>query len=556
MIQIRKFKPLKNESQITEVAVPKPEKNGFTKVGRLFIGKANNHWTVYDDTCDHNGGTLNLNRDGFHASCPRHKWKLQLVTGNYVNGCRKKTLEFEEGEEHLKVFKKSESFPEIKREHLVDEKMCFDFNAHASVSVGIGHLKIITDPWLLGSCFATGWWHRYPPTQAAIQRLQEADLIYISHNHPDHLHLPTLKKHVSSDAFFLIPNFKSKSVEKVLRREGYTNLIKADFLQEIEISKTIEPVKFVIVKSGDERDDSSLLMFTKTQSVFFGVDTNMPNRWILPKVDIGFTSFAGNASGFPHRVDNLSVHEKTSIARQNCQNSLANHVLKISKTCEAKFLVPYAGYFQVSDRDRDIKLQERTNSVEEAIQFIEQRLPEVKAINPVSFPSFEIERGQFRLGAQNKVPEPSLNRSIVESEIKEFSAGAPLLDYELLKNLGSFFTQSQFEGDLTILIIPTDNQFEPANEYYLECDFSEKHRGYSVKRIADFRVDEVEVAVALRGNHLEVLRIREDSLRGAIRNQLTLEELSIGFQIRMYRKPNVYNFSFWNYFSQQSLDLL
>lgn len=556
MIQIKKYKPLRNESETTEIKVPKPEKDGFIKVGRLIVGRVDNQWTVYDDICDHNGGVLQLSSDGVHAHCPRHQWQLELSTGSYVNGCRKKKLEFEEDSAHLRVFQKSERFPNLKRGHLANEKIRFDFNAHASVSVETGQLKIITDPWLIGSCFATGWWHRYPPSQAAIKRLQEADIIYISHNHPDHLHVPTIRKYVSSKTAFLVPSFESKSVEIILKRAGYNNLIVADFLQEIEISKTNEPVKFLILKSGDSRDDSSLLIVTKTQSVFFGVDTNMPNRWILPQVDLVFTPFASNASGYPHRIDNLTAQEKTKIAQRNCSDYLASHVLRLAKTCAAKFIVPYAGYFQVSDRDRDIKLEESTNSENVAVEFIEQKLPHVRAINPITSPSFELERGELRMlnnHAKNHLN--SLENSFVDHEIQEFSVEAPPLGKQLLESLGKDLIQSKFEDNLTILIIPTDNQFEPAGDYFIQCDFSKQFRGFFLKKTTELQLNEIEWAVAQQGNHLEVLRIRQDSLRGAIKNGLTLEELSIGFQIRMYRNPNVYNSNFWNYFSQRSLGL-
>ena len=54
---------------------------------------------------------------------------------------------------------------------------------------------------------------------------------------------------------------------------------------------------------------------------------------------------------------------------------------------------------------------------------------------------------------------------------------------------------------------------------------------------------------AATGNNIEVLRVRSDSLRGFDNKGLPLEELSIGFQVRMYLYPNVYNFRFWDYFT-------
>jgi CMP-N-acetylneuraminate monooxygenase len=55
---------------------------------------------------------------------------------------------------------------------------------------------LTSDPWYIGFCFATGWWHINPPSEEAIEILQDSDYIYISHNHPDHLHIPSLEKYV------------------------------------------------------------------------------------------------------------------------------------------------------------------------------------------------------------------------------------------------------------------------------------------------------------------------------------------------------------------------
>jgi hypothetical protein len=50
-------------------------------------------------------------------------------------------------------------------------------------------------------------------------------------------------------------------------------------------------------------------------------------------------------------------------------------------------------------------------------------------------------------------------------------------------------------------------------------------------------------------NNIEILRVRGSSFYGALKKGLPLEDLSIGFQIKMYRRPNVYNLKFWNHFT-------
>mgnify|MGYP001354926004 FL=1 len=50
---------------------------------------------------------------------------------------------------------------------------------------------LFTDPWLIGSCYWRSWWLQNYPSEEQISELQKAKFCYITHEHPDHLHLPT-----------------------------------------------------------------------------------------------------------------------------------------------------------------------------------------------------------------------------------------------------------------------------------------------------------------------------------------------------------------------------
>src|SRR5215210_6630514 len=52
---------------------------------------------------------------------------------------------------------------------------------------------IATDPWLIGSCYWRSWWLEKYPTAEEIDLVRKAKQIYVTHSHPDHFHLPTLR---------------------------------------------------------------------------------------------------------------------------------------------------------------------------------------------------------------------------------------------------------------------------------------------------------------------------------------------------------------------------
>ncbi|QWD11242.1 Rieske 2Fe-2S domain-containing protein [Polynucleobacter paneuropaeus] len=526
----------------------------FISANGCIVGRIGGELVAYDDVCDHNAGTLILDSSGKTATCPRHKWTVNLENSTYENGCRKDRLKVEECDGSIKIYKKKYQFPKIDKSTLVASPLNFVFNAHASVSVSVEDISIITDPWFIGSCFATGWWHAYPPSESAVQRLVDADLIFISHNHPDHLHLPTLQAFVDKNKKFLIPNFKSKSVENILRAAGYNNLIIAEFLEEIEITSDSCVIKVMLIKSGDERDDSSLLIFTKNQTILFGVDTNMPNQWILPNVDLVFTPFAGGASGFPSRIDNFADEKKVEISNANRNDTLVNHVRKLLAVTSARYVVPYAGFFSEAGRDIDVKLINRKNSVVDVVNYLNAVMPNIICIDPITHNSFSMSNKALILNDEDiGNPLYFIDDEYIADDIFSYSKDTPALGFSELSALGKAFICSSFIDSLTVLILPVDNEFNISSAYGLKLDFSRANRGYELIEYKNGLIADVANEYPQNPNNIEILRIREDSLRGVIYNGYPLEDLSIGFQIKMFRNPNVYNFKFWDYFTNHQI---
>jgi hypothetical protein len=125
----------------------------------------------------------------------------------------------------------------------------------------------------------------------------------------------------------------------------------------------------------------------------------------------------------------------------------------------------------------------------------------------------------------------------------------PQVDINLLEYVGNKLVASSFTDDLTVIFVATDDAFAPALCQALTVDFSAEHRGWRLVPVEGN--DDVALAASLSGttNNIEILRIRADIMAGALSRGLPLEDLSIGFQILMYRQPNVYNFKFWDHFT-------
>jgi UDP-MurNAc hydroxylase len=64
--------------------------------------------------------------------------------------------------------------------------------SHASVVIEDGPIVLLTDPWFMGEIFNESWSLLSTPALTPTT-LQGVTHIWISHEHPDHLHFPTLK---------------------------------------------------------------------------------------------------------------------------------------------------------------------------------------------------------------------------------------------------------------------------------------------------------------------------------------------------------------------------
>ena len=96
---------------------------------------------------------------------------------------------------------------------------------------------------------------------------------------------------------------------------------------------------------------------------------------------------------------------------------------------------------------------------------------------------------------------------------------------------------------MLLYICLTDDNFKLKNINYL-VDFSKNQ--ISFKKISKF-----SKTVLKRNPKFKklVLKIRTESFLNVVYNKLPWEDLSIGFQCKVLRNPNLYNVNFWHHFS-------
>jgi len=448
------------------------KKPGFHVLDDVFY-KINNDnkvdWVI-SRTCDHAGGRLMYNPrllGNCIAKCPNHGWTLDLKKLKYKNvNVRKKKLKFIQNKNKI-IYQDNEHFVDLPKKIKNNNPIVkIRFLAHACMSIDINGFKIVTDPWLIGPCFNNGWWHLYPPKNDAFNILKEADLIYISHNHPDHLHPETLQ--YIKNKKIITPNFKSKSSEKMLSAIGCKKIEALNFQDVFEI-KT-KNIFFTIFKSADFRDDSGLYIKSGKFSILLAVDSSFLNGGNLPKnTTVFMSSFAAGATGFPLCFLNYSENEKKKIKNSTKIAKLLEIEMMLKKL-NSKFFIPYAGFFSESaSRDKYIKKKNFKNSIDDVKKRLSKTIAKVNVCDPINFDE-HIFRGNKLIEKKyiKKKKLYKINKNYISSYIRSTKKTYNKIND---KRITKYFYNSKFKDKLKLFLQPTNDNFIPTGTGYL-IDFS------------------------------------------------------------------------------------
>lgn len=519
------------------------------------LAKDGNIEWVISRACDHMSGKLTLCDHGRAARCPLHGWELDIESLTYRNvGVAKKIIPFRQEGNRLIYSVESDALelPDFLRSDAAVEATV-RFLAHACLMVEVAGKRIVTDPWLVGPCFSSGWWHTKPPKSDALDLVREADLIYISHNHPDHLHAETLS-YLRRDVPIIIPEFPTDSVGRPLRRLGFEQVIPLKFGRVYSVPDT--PIYLSLLQAGDFRDDSGLYLTAGRFSMLAAVDSNRLNNFVLPhRVELLATSFAGGASGFPLCFEMFTDEDRLRISKQNCRACVLQ-LLQYIKTVAPKAYIPYAGYFtEAAPRDSSIRKHNLKNDVRSVIKDVEAIAPEVKVVDPTETDIIRfVPNGPIMevcTEVSNGAPLYSLTEEYVISYLDAYKMCAA--DFDSIK-VRDYFSASNFRDDLIVYLIPTGDDFVPSTEHAgIRIDFGGE-RVLAETHPSQLLLEEFAGAED-DGRRLELIKVRIDSLWRVVTDRLPLENLSIGFQCRIDRKPNIYNSAFWHYFTNVYTDV-
>ena len=130
---------------------------------------------------------------------------------------------------------------------------------HACLTIEekIGKPLLVTDPWLVGSCYFNSWFLENYPLKADMEYLLETEFVYFTHEHPDHFHPETISL-FSQKTKMIVPNYPTKTMKTSLEEYGF-QVIEVEKLKWKKLSEFVS-ILFIPVIG----EDSILLIKTGT----------------------------------------------------------------------------------------------------------------------------------------------------------------------------------------------------------------------------------------------------------------------------------------------------
>jgi CMP-N-acetylneuraminate monooxygenase len=423
------------------------------------------------------------------------------------------------------------------RELLPSDEFTATFWSHACVEISCGETTIFTDPWLVGPAFTRGWWLAHRPSPEVLDRLAQADAVFVSHNHSDHLNLPTLRELASRnpDVPVFVPAFQADSCERLLASAGLTNVFSAPFMHWLQLSPT---TRMCILPDASGRDDSGLLVDHRGHLLLNTVDCANLNGGVLPEnVDLLMTSFAGGASGFPICWGELYDEDYIAKEIDSRRRYVARIAVDSARLTKPRMWMPFAGYFtEAHPADSQIRQMNRKNSPEEVATMVKRASPTTATWIPGSGETIDISDGSCEANALS--PSEDTREDDFARYLPEIASAMDFAPLQSLDGIRTYFTWAGFSGDLVLHVIESDDRFSTDLRQFW-VDF---RQAGSVRASAP---------VDLKDVHYLRMRVRVDAFRYVLREQLPWEELTIGFQARFFRDPDKYNFDFWDHMQNQ-----
>jgi hypothetical protein len=199
---------------------------------------------------------------------------------------------------------------------------------------------LLTDPWLIGSCYWRSWWLQNYPTHDLVEELTKVKYCYITHEHPDHYHTPSIRK-LGNKPIYLAPLLPQENIKAFLTEQG----LKAENITPLtwkQIDTNVEILSIPLF------NDDSVLLINTPKSLIINLNDSKPRPYQLRQLRKFITDSFGNTK----KIILLSSYSPASIVNNFREDGKVvsmkdkkEYVMYLNEVCNAlaaDFFIPFA----------------------------------------------------------------------------------------------------------------------------------------------------------------------------------------------------------------------
>ena len=295
---------------------------------------------AYSAVCPHQGGVVNDVQKN-NLRCPSHEWNFNPKNGNCSNITNASLEQIKIEIDNDQIFIHLDETDDLKISISEEEKISPKITVGGSASLLIEWegFTILTDPWIDGITMMDSWVN-YPPSGILLDDLPKIDAIWISHEHSDHFHIPTLSR-LDKNIPVYVPNLLEGRLEKLLRNLGFKNVVSMIPKKIYEFNSRIKAISF---ESDSLWADSILYLRLGNFSILNVNDAgfNWSIKNYIHDVDLLCQQFSP-ASSYPTCWTDLNSDEKNKLYKARNEGYL-RMLKQISDTCKVKYILPFANF--------------------------------------------------------------------------------------------------------------------------------------------------------------------------------------------------------------------
>ena len=235
------------------------------------------------------------------------------------------------------------------------------FFTNAALEIDAEPVTILCDPWFVPGAFDGSWW-QWPPLETKPEDVSQYTHLYVSHIHPDHCDVKTLKRLPRKDVPVIILKNDQPYLKNKIQSCGFDEFIELKNRQSVTLASGVTVTMYgafapnvFIEDAGVPNVIDSSIVISDGRQALLNANDNVPTRSACEEIrerhgalTAALLPYSG-VGPYPSSYENLSADEKEREAEAKKKKYL-ERVRENARILEPNLVIPCAGQMILGGR--------------------------------------------------------------------------------------------------------------------------------------------------------------------------------------------------------------